>query len=87
MNQVLKTSLRVAFLLVLIWMLAALSGAVQGATLTVGSTGKKRQCGRGQGRTRFGRYTGMVGGNLVQNPGIYVGRAGVPHINDVGFSN
>jgi hypothetical protein len=68
----LKTILRVVFLVVLIYALAAMLGAVPG--FSVGS--KTRRCRRGPRRPGF-RYTGMVG-ELIQTSGSGSAPAGTP---------
>lgn len=85
MNRVLKTTLRVALLLALIWVLAALTGVVQGATLQIGNSGKRGRRGcRGRAGYRW-TNTGMQASRVV-TPGVDNSiRAGVPRVG-VGWS-
>lgn len=74
MNGALKTTLRVVFLVVLIYALAAMFGAAQGFSVNVGKG--TRRCRRGPRRPGF-RYTGMVG-ELIQTQGSGIAPAGTP---------
>lgn len=59
MNGNLKTALRVVFLVVLIYALAAMVGVVTGFSVRVG---QRKRRGSGCGRPKLGTvYTGMVG--------------------------
>lgn len=76
MEGKLKIALQVAFLAVLIWMLASLAGYAQGATLQIGK-GRGKRCGNGR---RYGASwpgSGMVG-ELIPSPGTDVPTVGRP---------
>jgi hypothetical protein len=73
MNGKLKIALRVVFLLVLIYALAAMLGMVQGFGVQFGKgKGRLYQRGRCRGNRPGWRYTGMVG-ELVQTQGVSMG--------------
>jgi hypothetical protein len=80
MNGALKTSLRVVFLAVLIYILAAMFGGAPGFRVRVGK-GKRGKCGgnRSWGRVVHPgwRYTGMVG-ELVATGSMGTAPAGTP---------
>ena len=81
MNGALKTALRIVFLAVLIWVLAALLGKAPGATLQIGSR-RKKGCGWNNGRdghNHANRWvaTGM-GAQLIASPGTDVPTVGRP---------
>ena len=69
----LKTILRVVFLIVLIYALAAMTGAVSGFNVRFGKTQRHRRRRRRPGWI----YTGMVG-ELVQTSGSGQTPAGTP---------
>jgi len=82
MNGALRTALRIVFLAVLIWVLAALLGKAPGATLQIGS--RKKKCGgwSNPGRDGFNHAnrwitTGMRG-QLITSPGTDVPTVGRP---------
>lgn len=82
MNDDLKTVLRVLFIVLLIWLGAALIGLAPGASVTVGSGNGKwsGRCGRWRGgRVNPFRFvqTNMVG-ELVSSPGYNPPAVGWP---------
>jgi hypothetical protein len=70
----LKTILRVVFLIVLIYALAAMTGAVSGFGVRFGAKKRHRHCGP---RRPGWQYTGMVG-ELIQTSGSGSSPAGTP---------
>ncbi len=66
MNGKLQLALRILFIVVLIWFLAAVSGVVPGVRLRIGNSGGGR-CRRRRPR-RFAQVATGVAGSWVDNP-------------------
>ena len=90
MNRAVKITLQVLFLVLVIWILAAVLGYLPGGSFTAPGVrvriGKrKHNCRNGGGGWRNRSFvrtvTGMTGGDLVSTPGTDVPMVGVPRVN------
>ncbi|MGO8775301.1 MAG: hypothetical protein ACLQHT_13610 [Terracidiphilus sp.] len=67
MNGKLQLALRILFIVVLIWFLAAVSGMAPGVRLRIGNSGGGR-CRRRRRPRRFAQVASGVAGSWVDNP-------------------